>query len=79
LGWVEHTKKKGVGQEKSTTRYDSPLLILLSANRARRRTLMITNSNHAYSVKSWVVDFRKLSAFLRLTHHFTSTEGEEQT
>jgi len=29
---------------KIDTRYDSPLLMLLNANRARRRTLMITKS-----------------------------------
>jgi hypothetical protein len=38
-------------QKKSTTKYDSPLLVLLSANRATRKTAMITNSNHAYLVK----------------------------
>jgi len=44
---------------KIDTRYDSSLLMLLSANWARRRTLMITiQIMHTWS-KSWVVEFRK--------------------
>jgi len=37
---------------KSSARHDSPLLILLSANWARRRTRMVTNSNHVYLVEN---------------------------
>jgi hypothetical protein len=44
--------KNGVEcQAKKTTGYGGVLFILLSANRARRRILIISNSSHAYSVK----------------------------
>jgi hypothetical protein len=59
LGWVEYTKKKVVFQERSTTRYDSALLILLSANRARRRTLMITLEILYKGMDLWTHNFRK--------------------
>jgi len=48
---LDITIKSVVCQEEETTRYDSALLMLLSVNRAKRRTLMITNSNHGYLVK----------------------------
>jgi hypothetical protein len=51
IGWNQiaqlrmRWREKVIQSDKNLpTRYDSPLLILLSANRARRRTLMITNS-----------------------------------
>jgi hypothetical protein len=70
LGWVEYTKKKVVCQRKSITRYDRPLLILLSGNRARRRTSMITNYQimNTWS-KSWVADFKE--GVLNLSEDFT--------
>ena len=46
-------------------RLNSTLAIFLTASRARRTTLMITNSNHVYLFKKWFVDFRKESSFLR--------------
>jgi len=52
LGWVEYTKKKVVCQRKSITRYDSPLLMLLRANRATRRTLMITDNQQIPMMKN---------------------------
>jgi hypothetical protein len=61
---VKYTKTGMVCQNKihsgkKSTRYDSALLILLSANRARRRTLMITDSNQAWFTKTTGCGFQE--------------------
>jgi len=43
MGWIY--KKESSMAKKSTTRYGRTLLVLLSATRARRRTMMITNKS----------------------------------
>jgi hypothetical protein len=45
---MEHIKEGNSVSRKKDARYASTLLVLLSANPIRRRTLLISNSNHAY-------------------------------